>query len=65
MNLQIPEYFSMVRLRAAWASLVRASASSMKMILNWAPPMGEVLAKSLILPRTTSMPLSSEAFISM
>lgn len=65
MNLQIPEYFSMVLLRAAWASEVRASASSMKMILNSAPPTGDVLANSLILPRTTSIPLSSEAFSSM
>jgi len=65
MNLQIPEYFSMVLLSAAWASEVSASASSMNMILNSAPPMGAVLANSLILPLTTSMPLSSEAFSSM
>ena len=65
MNLQMPEYFSMVRLSAACASDVSASASSMNMILNSAPPTGEVLANSLILPRTTSIPLSSEALSSM
>ena len=41
------------------------SASSRKMILNSALPMGAVLAKSLILPRTTSIPLSSDALSSM
>ena len=65
MNLQIPEYFSMVLLSAACASDVSASASSMKIILNSAPPRGDVLANSLILPRTTSIPLSSEALSSM
>ena len=55
----------MVLLRAAWASDVSASASSMNMILNSAPPRGAVLANSLIFPRTTSIPLSSEAFSSM
>ena len=65
MKRQMPEYFSMVLLRAPWASDVRLSASSKKMILNSASPMGAVLAKSLILPRTTSIPLSSEALSSM
>ena len=65
MKRQIPEYFSMVLLRAPWASEVRLSASSRKMILNSALPIGAVLAKSLILPRTTSIPLSSEALSSM
>ena len=65
MNLHIPEYFSIVRLSAACASDVSASASSMKMILNSAPPIGDVRANSLIFPRTTSIPLSSDAFSSM
>ena len=65
MKRQMPEYFSMVLLSAAWASVVSASASSMKMILNSAPPRGDVLANSLILPLTTSIPLSSEALSSM
>ena len=65
MNRQIPENFSMVLLSAACASDVSASASSMNIILNSAPPRGAVLANSLIFPRTTSIPLSSDALSSM
>ena len=65
MKRQVREYFSMVLLSAPWASLVRASASSRKIILNSAPSTGAVLAKSLIFPLTVSIPLSSEALSSM
>ena len=65
MNLHVFVYFSMVLRRAACASDVSASASSRKIILNPPSPMGAILAKSLIFVRTTSMPLSSEAFSSL
>jgi len=55
----------MVRRSAAWASDVSASASSRKIILNGAPPIGAVFAKFLIFDRTTSMPLSSDALSSV
>ena len=61
-NLQVLEYFSMVLLNAACAAPVSASASSKNIILNPSSPRGAVLANSLILPLTTSIPLSSEAF---
>ena len=61
---QVREYFSIVRRSAACAALVRASASSRKIILKPPPPIGAVRANSLILPRTTSMPRSSDAFSS-
>ncbi len=54
----------MVLRSAACASVVRASASSRKRTLNVAPASGDVRANSLIWFLTTSIPRSSEAFIS-
>lgn len=65
MNRHVLVYRSIVLRSADWASPVRASASSKKMILNSASPTGDVRAKFLILWRTTSMPRSSLAFNSV
>ena len=61
------EYFSMMRLRAAWASRVMASASSRMMILVLNSALGKctwVSAKVLMISRTTSMPRASLALSS-
>ncbi|VVC01539.1 Uncharacterised protein [uncultured archaeon] len=55
---------SIVLLSAFCASLVSESASSRKIILKGTSESDTVRAKSFILPLTTSIPRSSEAFSS-
>lgn len=64
MNLQVLVWFSMVLLSACCASFVSASHSSRKIILKGTSPIAFVLAKSLTLFLTISIPLSSLAFSS-
>ena len=64
MKRDVFEYVSIVRRKAAWASAVRLSASSRKMILKFVPPNGASRAISLTFVRTVSMPRSSLLFSS-
>lgn len=64
MNLHVAVWFSMVLLSACCASFVSASHSSRNIILNGTFPIAFVLAKSLTLFLTMSIPLSSLAFSS-
>ncbi len=56
--------FSIVLLKACWASLVKASASSSIANLYGTLPIAFIREKSFILCLTTSIPLSSDALVS-